>query len=116
MTKHNIITGILLLIIGLLLAAHVRQDKQREQRLIQTRNDVEQQLERTEQQFKRSEEYRDSISAVCDSLNNSVVLLHTSLKQKDKEIASIKGRYDTVEADSLSKLMESRSASRSGTH
>jgi hypothetical protein len=116
MTKHNIITGILLLIIGLLLAAHVRQDKQREQRLIQNNNDTQLKLEQTAAELGRSQKLRDSLLLLITVRDSTSKVLSATLKLRDRQIANLKGRYDTVEADSLSKLMESRSASRSGTH
>lgn len=114
MTKNNIITAILLLLIVAGVAGHIQQDKQREGRLIEQTNDLQYQLQQTRSELQRQAGYRDSLTRLSDSLLLRVGGLTVAMKRKDKEIASIKGRYEFVPVDSLRNLMEERARWKRG--
>jgi hypothetical protein len=51
---------------------------------------------------------RDSLVRIVDNLVISVETLSLELKDKDREIIKIKGKYNNLTQDSLGKLMDKR--------
>ena len=112
--KNNIITGVLLIAAGIAIATHFKQDSElrrlQSERFQEQINDAQQQLEQTESELRRSNSSRDSLLRLSNTWADRMDSLRQSLKRKDREIASIRGRYNHVSVDSLSHLMESRAS------
>lgn len=108
MIKNNIITGILLIIVVITMVANFNQDAKIKELLRKQRDDITEVLETTQSQLGRSEAVRDSLRLLTDSLLSTSLALRKQLQVKDREIASIKGRYTNVPVDSLAKLMNER--------
>lgn len=106
----NLITGILVLLIGFLLHLLYLQDKDFKKETSLKINELIIQRDSTNQLLRQSEEQRLRLNHIADSLNNHVQTLALEVKIKDREIRSIKGRYDKVSQDSLAILMDKRAA------
>lgn len=106
--RNNIITGVLLILATLSIAAHFRQDAQIRQQLRQSNHDLSTELERTSLELRRSQAARDHLRLHLDSILANSLALRKQLLTKDKEIASIRGRYNSIPVDSLGELMDNR--------
>jgi len=106
-TKY-LIAAVILIVCTVLTVDQLRQDKKKDRLYQQKQDDFQHELEQTRSKLRRSEELRDSILRTTDSLLALVDSSTTLLKLKDKEIATIKGRYNHIKADSLSVLMNRR--------
>lgn len=114
LNRNNIITAVLLILAGVSIATHFRQDDQIKQLLRQQNHDLEQQMEETALELRRSEDSRNYYRRLSDSLTSASLALRKQLQVKDKEIVAIKGRYNNIPVDSLSKLMEYRAKWKRG--
>lgn len=102
---NPLITGALLILAGVLTAAHFSQDKEREQRLIQNNNDLQQILGRTESELRDAKRSRDSLGRASDSLLLNIIHLTTTIVQKDKELEKVRGSFDKLTDKELEQLM-----------
>lgn len=98
------LTYILTAIILILLALNFLKFKEKDQRLDE--------LNRINILFRdslsRSADQRTSLLLTIDSLNTVSQSLSSQLVHKDREIQSIKGRYNNINQDSLGALMDAR--------
>jgi uncharacterized protein HemX len=102
MTKYiTPILIILCLILGYLVYSEYKKKDNREHELNRTLTKFQDSLSRTAEQ-------RDSLFYVIDSLVTNSQDLTTKLVQKDREIRSIKGKYNHLKQDTLGKLMDER--------
>lgn len=104
----NLITGILLIVIGFMVHLNIRQDQieDKEHSLIQDKLTHERDSAR--QLLKQSEQQRVLLNHTIDSLNNSSKALVLKIEEKDRQIKQIPGRYKDVGSDSLANLMNAR--------
>lgn len=106
--KNNLITGVLLILAGVMITLHFKQDGDIKDQLHKSIYELQRELERTKSSLRQSSNSRDSILGIGDSLLSVTLDLREQLKGKDREIAKIKGTYDKVPVDSLAEIMNTR--------
>lgn len=76
------------------------------------RDEFTQQLDSLRIELESSRKQTDSLFVLVDSVRNVNKSLSADIEQKDRELASIPGRYDSVPQDSLGIVMDLRATKR----
>jgi uncharacterized protein YlxW (UPF0749 family) len=104
----NLITGVLLVIVGFMIHLNYRQSKIREKENSLRLNELAHERDSARQLLKQSKQQRVLLNHTIDSLHNSSKALVLKIEEKDRQIKQIPGRYKNVPQDSLGKLMDRR--------
>ena len=107
MTKY-LIAATILILSTVLVTDHIKKDKARDLKYLQEQNEYQRQLDETRSELQRQAGYRDSLCGLTDSLTLRLGGLTAYNLKLGKELAKIKGRYNTMKVDSLGKLMDYR--------
>lgn len=110
--KHIPYIFIIILLVVIIFLEGKNRRLERE-KYLSKEHDFEQQLQQTESELEATRRSRIIANRVSDSLNLHIQTLTAKLKAKDREIASIKGRYNSIPVDSLAEIMEGRANARS---
>ena len=105
--KHTPYIFIIVLLIIIIVLESKNRRLERE-KYLSKEHDFEQQLQQTESELEATRRSRIIANRASDSLNLHIQTLTAKLRAKDREITSIKGRYNNVPVDSLANLMNNR--------
>ena len=104
----NGVTVALFLIIVIAVVFHLESDSKVYESYTKQKKELQDELERTREQLRNSQSYRDSTNHVIDSLLTVVVDFNDTIDSLNSELEEIKGRYNNVPEDSLGRLMDER--------
>jgi len=107
LTQHFITAALVLLVI-LLIGLNWKQFKSKTRGDTLIKNDLQFKLDSIESELQYTREQRDNLFSIIDSLHISRKTDSTLIVKKDKEIKSLKGKYNNIPQDSLGKLMNRR--------
>ena len=105
--KHTPYIAIIILLVVILILEN-KNHRLEKQKFLSKEHDFELKLQQTESELEATRRSRDSLNRVSVAVDIYSKVLAAKLVAKDKEIASIKGKYNNVPVDSLANLMNNR--------